>query len=238
MIYLDANPRLTTWQAIANTGGYPLYEGRAEREDIIIRWGCNHSRYAGRYPEGVKVLNPRLILSKIQQSVLFLENDVPTPKTFQTILQWERAGCPELVVKRDIGQMGIGITRTTHPRFYHDKLYQIFIDKDREFRAMMVGNIAAFFHEKMPPQDQNFRWNFHRGAEWTRIPEERGLRGKLKTVGYKALKALDYDFAAVDIIVKGDELYVLECNSRPEFGRINAEHFVRALEIYLDRGEE
>ncbi len=236
IIYIDADTNLGTWRYIAQAGNYTTFTGTASRGDVIVRWGCNHSRYQGHYPQGVRVLNKRIILGKIEQGHALQDAGVSVPTIYVSRVTWERDGSPELLRKPNIGQMGTGIIRVTRPTFTDtDKLYQKFIGKDREFRAMMVGELMAFFMEKHPPQNGDFRWNEHRGAEWTTVGEERGLRTKIRQTGYAALKAIDYDFGAVDIIMKDNVLYVLEVNSRPEFGQRNAEHFVRAIQDYLGR---
>lgn len=100
---------------------------------------------------------------------------------------------------------------------------------------MMVGELMAFFMEKMAPQSGDFRWNEHRGSEWRVVPEDRALRRSIKELGFKACKALEYDFGAVDVMKKGCTFYVLEVNSRPEFGAGNAQRFVHAIHSYLGR---
>jgi len=241
MIYIDANAnRTTTWNFIAEVGGYQHYTGSAQAGDTIIRWGANHGQYQGRYPEGVTVLNKKLHLSKIDQNALFEQHNVPIPKIYRRMVIWETDNRPALICKPAMGQMGTGVivVRRT-PAFHHDKLYQLYIEKDKEFRAMMVGNELAFFMEKHPPENGDHRWNEHRGSEWTSVPEDSSLRRSIKMIGKSALDALGYDFGAIDIIQKnaaqGYALFVLEVNSRPEFGETNAQRFVRAVSHYLER---
>jgi glutathione synthase/RimK-type ligase-like ATP-grasp enzyme len=240
MIYIDSNvDNTTTWRLISEAGNYPHYEGTANSGDVVIRWGANHNRFQGHYPEGVRVLNPRLVLSKIAQASLLIRNEVKFPEVFISRIQWEQAGRPKVVRKPDMGQMGTGqvVLTDPYPHLHRDKLYQRYIQKDREFRAMMVGELMAFGHQKLPPSNGDWRFNEHRGSEWTRIPDERGLREILRGSGRKACQALEYDFGAVDIMQKGDDFYVLEVNSRPEFGPINTRHFVHAINQYLNREE-
>jgi len=238
MIYIDADAHLTTWRRIADIGGWRHYNGRAGRGDTIVRWGANHGRFQGHYPNGVRILNPRLVIGKVEQNRLFTNAGVAVPTVYNTRAQWERAGNPRLVVKPDVGQMGTGMRLTNRPGFKRDQLYQEYIEKDREFRAMMVHRIMAFFMEKFAPANGDFRWNEHRGARWGGVGEERGLRRNVKNIGEAALRALEYDFGAVDIIMQGRNLYVLEVNSRPEFGDINARRFVNAIHNFLERREE
>lgn len=233
-IYIDADTTKTTWRHIAEAGGYPTYLGRARRGDVVIRWGCNYRRYT--YPEGVRILNPNIILNKIEQGNLFIENNVSIPKIFTTKLSWDRAGNPQLVHKPAIGQMGTGMRLSDRFARGPNVLNQLYIPKQREFRAMMVGNIMAFFMEKLPPANGDFRWNEHRGAEWITVGEERGLRTRVKALGYAGLKAVGYDFGACDIIQAQDgTLYLLEVNSRPEFEERNAARFARAIAMYLQQ---
>jgi glutathione synthase/RimK-type ligase-like ATP-grasp enzyme len=233
MIYIDADPSLRTWRHIKEIGDYHHFQGRAQEGDTVIRWGCNYSRYS--YPDGVRVLNKRIILSKIDQAHLFQEGNVPMPKVYWTVTSWERDGRPQVVRKPALGQMGTGIRLEHNPNFHQtDAIHQQFIDKEREFRVMQVGDIIAFLMEKHAGRDL-LRWNEHRGATWSSVPEDQELRRKLREIGKKVLKALEYDFGAIDIMLKDTHLYVLECNSRPELGENSAGRFVRAISQYLGR---
>jgi len=237
MIYIDADQSLTTWRHIAEAGGYTHYQGRAGREDVIIRFGANHGQYQGHYPAGVRVLNPRLILDKRQQSERLARAGVRIPTVFTSTREWEAAGRPQLIRKPTVGQMGTGVARQngppSHGNWTGNTLYQTFIDKDREFRAMMVGGLLAFFMEKHRPQSGDVRWNEHRGSQWTRVAEDRSLRNEVKRIGQAALAAVEYDFGAIDLVMHGRDLYVLEVNSRPEFGEQNARRFTNAIRDYL-----
>lgn len=237
MIYIDADASNTTWRLIANAGNYQHYQGRAEQGDTIIRFGANHGRYQGNYPAGIRVLNPRLILSKKDQYTAFVNAGVPVPAAFSNRAEWERAGYPRLIKKPEIGQMGTGVARAQHPRFERGTMYQTYIDKEREYRVMMVGrNTIAFLLQKLPPANGDIRWNEHRGSQWARVPEDASLRRRLKEICGRALASIEYDFGAVDVLHHGNDLYVLEVNSRPEFGEINADRFARAVAAYLDAG--
>jgi len=239
MIYIDANvDNTTTWRLISEAGNYRHYEGRANPGDVVIRWGANHNRFQGHYPQGVRVLNPRLVLSKIDQTSLFMRHGVCIPEVFISRRQWEQAGRPRVVRKPAMGQMGSGqiILTDPFPHLHRDKLYQLYIEKDREFRAMMVEELIAFFMEKMPPGNGDWRWNEHRGSEWRVVPENRELRRNIRELSFKACKALEYTFGAVDVIMKDRTFFVLEVNSRPEFGESNAHRFVNAIRSCLGRG--
>jgi glutathione synthase/RimK-type ligase-like ATP-grasp enzyme len=232
-IWIDANKNLTTWKAIATAGNFSLYKGRADPGDVIIRWGANYGRY--NYPAGVMILNPKLILSKAAQGRILMEHEIPIPTIFNTRAEWQQAGRPLVVCKPWHGQGGTGMRLTTAPIFGGKFVIQQYLEKQKEYRAMMVHDILAFFMEKHCPDNGNFRWNEHQGAVWTGVPENNRLRAKIKILGASALNALGYDFGAIDIILYNNILYVLEVNSRPEFGPRNAERFVRAIQEFLNR---
>ena len=233
--YIDADSSQGTWRLISEAGNFPLYNGRANRGDVILRWGANHSRYRGRYPAGVRVLNPILVMSKLEQAHLFRQANVSMPTVYGSRAEWERDGSPQVVIKPEVGQMGTGMRLLTRPGFDQHHLFQRYIPKEREFRAMMVDNLIAFFMEKHPPANGDFRWNEHRGSEWSSVPNDRSLRQQVRVLGKAALDALGYNFGAVDIIMHGRDLFVLEVNSRPEFGETNAQRFVNAINDYLER---
>lgn len=232
-IFIDANQELVTWDLIAQAGQFRPYNGRAARNDTVLRWGCNGGQ--STYPEGVRVLNRRIILDKHTQWELMSQGNVPMPKVYTARRQWQDDGFPEALRKPRIGQMGTGIAKITRSHTWSPiNIYQEYIPKTHEYRAMMVGNISAFFMEKHPPENGDIRWNEHRGAIWTGVPEDGRLRRNVKRIGKKALDALGYDFGAMDVIMAPDgRLLVLEVNSRPEFGRVNAERFARSVLSYL-----
>lgn len=232
-VFIQANEELTTWRHISEAGGYRPYRGRVGNGDTVIRWGANGGH--NLFPAGVRVLNPRLLLDKAEQSARFIANSVSHPIVFSSRDEWLDAGRPVCLLKPRVGQMGTGIRKVRTPTWSHNHIVQEFIDKQREFRAMMVGGSMAFFMEKHPPTNGDFRWNEHRGAQWTNVPEDNNLRRNVKRLGKKALKALEYDFGAMDVIMDAaGNLYCLEVNSRPEFGQRNAERFVRAIAMYLE----
>lgn len=233
-IFIDADTRLKTWKKIADAGNYLVYEGDARSGDIVLRWGCNHHGPL-RVPDGVRVLNPVLILSKAEQARRFIHAEVSFPAVYETKRDWIAARRPAVVVKPHFGSCGIGMKILHTPQFTGRQIiYQKYIDKKREFRAMMVGEIMAFFMEKHPPENGDFRWNEHRGARWSTVPEDGPLREKVRNLGSSALEVLKYDFGACDIIQDSrGKLYILEVNSRPEFEERNAIRFTRAIAMFL-----
>lgn len=233
--HIDFQDRATTGELIRRLGNYTRYQGSASAGDTIIRWGCNRNRFA--FPDTARVLNKHILLDKYEQGILLAEANVILPKIFHVRTQWDRAGRPQLIRKPRIGQMGRGIALTRTPDFEReDTIFQLYIDKQREFRAMMVGELMAFFMEKHPPANGDVRWNEACGSEWTGVPEDRALRVTVKEIGKRALLALEYDFGAVDLIMDmNGAIQVLEVNSRPEFGEGNAQRFVNALTAYLQR---
>ena len=233
-IYIDFQDRATTGELVRRLGNYTRYAGRATTGDTIIRWGCNH-RDGYEFPTNVRVLNQHILLNKFDQAVMLAEATVMLPKIFLVRTQWDRAGRPQLIKKPRMGQGGRGIALTQTPDFRNtDVIYQLYVDKTREFRAMMVGELLAFFMEKHPPANGDIRWNEACGSEWTGVPEDRALRVTVKEIGKRALQAIGYDFGAVDLIMdRNRAIQVLEVNSRPEFGEGNAQRFVNALTTYL-----
>ncbi len=230
-IYIDADKHLQTWKYIRDAGGFVLYRGVAIAGDIIIRWGANYGRY--NYPDGTRILNSHLIINKAIQGRRIEKAGVPIPKIYKTRVQWAADNRPEVVSKPIYGYGGFGIEKTGDPTFGREFVIQRYVDKVREFRAMMVGNLLAFFMEKFQPDNGDFRWNEHQGAHWTRIGEDERLRTSVKKMGKQALDAIKYDFGAIDIIMDNrGRLYILEINSRPEFGEVNAKRFARAIIEY------
>lgn len=117
-----------------------------------------------------------------------------------------------------------------------------FIDKDREYRVMVVGNEAAFIVRKPKPENEGIAWN-HDEGKWVTCDTARDIRGfpglyrRLTEAAVDAVELAGLDFAAVDIMVKSTgevsyDTYVLELNSAPS---ITIQRNIDSLVVAIDR---
>jgi len=239
-IFLDTHGS-PTGQRLLGTGRFVLWSDNAQarRGDTVLKWG----RGMGGYPSGVRRLNPVITSDKLYQGQAIARAGIPIPKIYTNAEEWERDGYPDLVKKPREGEGGRGITlckrEGPRPGWRHENIYMRYVDKVREFRSLQIGNLSAYIMEKFPPRDRNpICWNLHQGAEWRRIypyPSRlSGLNLKINQLATETLSSIKYDFGGVDLLMDKDEnLWVLECNSRPGLGEENLPLFVTALFDYL-----
>lgn len=248
--YLNCNEDGSTWRQIIEQSGWTRYAGVSDARDVVIRWGANAGRYGDTYARGTRVLNQNLMLNKFEQLQRMAEAGVNVPLFWTGQRGFEQAGSPEqCVVKRASGSRGYGIRLIPATQMYNadgsfrlrderdrDIYYQQYIDKTHEYRVMAVGNTIAFYMEKTAPEGGGLTWNLHQGAEWSSIEDApRDLRRRLKELSVSALRAISYDLGAVDVLrTASDGLYVLEVNSKPEFGERNTIHFINAINSLLE----
>jgi glutathione synthase/RimK-type ligase-like ATP-grasp enzyme len=201
---------------------------------MIFSWGGD---LVGTHYDlhGAKHLNPVLCYDKREQGRRMIEAGVSFPKLYHTTREWENDGCPDLVKKPHNGQGGRGIVlcnRRNRPGWRYENIYQLYINKTREFRVQQIGGFSAYFMEKFrPAQGDGMCWNLDQGSEWHGLPSGSSrLRATLNTLAQAALRAIDYDFGAVDIMAnETGRLYVLECNSRPGLGQENITLFADTM---------
>ena len=90
-----------------------------------------------------------------------------------------------------------------------------YIEKDKEFRVVIMQNRVLFVVEKIPDTTDTIAWNVANGGRFENV---RFGDWNLKALDYaiKAHKLAGLDYSAVDVITKGDEVYVLEVNTAPQ----------------------
>jgi RimK family alpha-L-glutamate ligase len=105
-------------------------------------------------------------------------------------------------------------------------LIQEFIDTPgRDIRVSVVGSkvIGAMYRYAKPGE---WKTNVSRGAK----PKECPLTKELEQLALKAAKALEMDFAGIDILEEDDQLVVSEVNSAPNWSGLQKATGVDAAE--------
>ena len=235
MLYLHVE-RSPTGRRLLATGRFTPWTHNVtlNRRDVIFTWG---SDLVGIHHDlhGAKYLNPILCWDKLDQGQRILRAGVSLPKLYYTEEEWRRDRYPDLVKKPRCGQGGRGIVlcnRLNRPGWRYDNIYQLFINKSREFRVQQIGPFSAYIMEKLrPAEGDGVCWNLDQGAEWHRLPPGSGrLQTRLNRIAQNTLRAISYDFGAVDVMTDEEEqLYVLECNSRPGLGSENINLFADTM---------
>jgi len=246
----------------ARNGNLKRLNGRmiADRYDTIVRFGT----YAGYVPAADKEYNKlegiRNASNKLKARKVFMEESVSTPYT------WSR----EEMMRADIEEIDLPIIGRPKSHyggkgFYvydslmklrdelrynrHDIHYfQSYIKKDREFRVHVASGKAIIVAEKIVPEENKdgYVWNLgSRGAceefntlrwgEYREFIVESCIREAAK-----AVNALGLDYGAVDVIVKGDSVFVLEVNTAPrleEYGISRYAEYFKWLLLNPERQE-
>lgn len=89
-----------------------------------------------------------------------------------------------------------------------------FIEKDKEFRVFVLDGKIVFVVEKIVNDTSVVAWNVEQGGrfenvrfgEWNKVVCEKSI---------DAIKLAGLDFGAVDVMIKGDDVYILEVNTSP-----------------------
>lgn len=238
-LYLHVS-RSPTGRRLLATGRFTPYERqRLTSNDMIFTWGGDLIGMSYDL-NGARHLNPVLHYDKLEQGTMLLEAGVSLPKLYNSTEEWRRDGYPNLVKKPRNGQGGRGIVlcnRLNTPGWRRENIYQLFIDKTKEFRVQQIGQFSAYIMEKFRPEQGNgICWNLDQGAEWNQLTyESRGLRPELTRIAKDTLDAIHYDFGAVDVMADNrSRLYVLECNSRPGLGQENINLFADTMVRYYE----
>ena len=198
-------------------GGYET----PEENDFLVNYGRTDLRYAD--------LNPNLINNKLTQLQIFRREGLKVPNYYG--IDWTRnREYPYPLIARKYyhckGREAIFLRnrvswlrrkKRVSKRHYFIK----YIPKKTEFRVHVCGEEVIGISTKKPFEDMEQHphiWSRDRG--WCRINYDGEYNEKLSELGLKAIKALGYDFGAVDIMLGLDnQFYMLEVNSAPRLNR-------------------
>jgi hypothetical protein len=225
-------------------------------EDILIRYGYT------KYPEldilFHRVINPvsslNSSINKLLSFKLMQLAHIPMPKLYMgTSKQLDVITPKNLIRKKDLPVLRRKIrhTRGTDIVMVKDihhipsgDFYVQYIPTDIEYRVHIIKNMCARIQKKVPkPEcDNSFIHNVEHGYKLEDTFEhDNKLEQKLSKIAKATTKALDLDFAAIDILVQkkwyGTKLYVLESNTAPhldKYGRQLYAWYLRAITIDAD----
>lgn len=222
------------------------------RPDVLIRWGSRRPMDAAR------VLNPstaiRLASDKIFTLVRLEEEGIPHVPFFMTFADAVEYAPDGIILGRTRnGMQGRGISVYDPSRIYgnrypwcppirgreHD-FYSIYVQPTREVRVHVVGEevirVQGKFKDFPEEADVNpFVRNYKTGYRF-RAPR-RELRSSRKQWAVRAVKALQLDFGAVDMLLFGEdeECKILEVNSGPACSPLTASCYATALRQLINQ---
>lgn len=183
---------------------------------------------------GIKCLNSgsamRNCSNKVLTQILLAKNDFKTPKTTVVTsdeqLEFAVKAMGDkfpVIIKTLFGTHGVGIIRADSAPSLKSIVQQLlksdiefllqeFIEHDESARVYVLGGeILAAVMRDIPKGD--FRSNAHQGAKL----KEHKLSDNEKEICLSAAKTVGAHFAAVDYIIVGDDIIVLEVNGSPGF---------------------
>lgn len=178
---------------------------------------------------GIRIFNPpegiEKSVNKYYTSALLQEAGIKSPKTiitesFSEAMRGFKELGEDIVVKPLFGSLGLGITRITS----EDIAYRV-------FRALEMTKSVFYLQEYIPHGGEDIRV-FIIGdevvASMKRVSEHWktniSIGGKalafdpseeIIEISLKAAKILNLDYTGVDVIISGEEVYLIELNSTP-----------------------
>lgn len=104
-----------------------------------------------------------------------------------------------------------------------------YIPKDKEYRIVTFFGRVLSVCEKIPHNPQEIAWNASLGncvfktIAWKYFPKKEVL------LALKASKELNLDFSAIDLVSRGKDCWVIECNAGPECSEYRQECIAKAI---------
>ena len=201
--------------------------------DILIRWGSIvplNSKFEINTVKMVQLMN-----DKPESRAILQENNVSVPFTYfskSEILSAPQINWP-LIGRQKYHSQGLGMVICNNKQEVIDDdssvYWSEFIPKDREFRVFVFFGRVLGVCEKVPDNPQEISWNNSTGnSVFETVPWKKFPINACK-LALEACKTLNIDFAAVDIIRKETENYVLELNAAPSLSPYRQQLFAKAF---------
>lgn len=213
---------------------YDLVIFRGVQERVIWIAGCVAmilKKYNKKYFDTVYE-NPGLPRYKLSQEIEISLNGILVPNTiffsdqnleakFEYLAK--KLGLP-FVAKNIYLERGRGVSLVKNVEDlkslptrngYNPYLFQKFIEKDQEFRMLILGTRVGVWYEKLPKEGE-FRGNTALGAQEKYLDKTKTPKSMAK-VGIQAAKILGLQLAGVDVMTeKGSKrVYFIEANRGP-----------------------
>jgi ribosomal protein S6--L-glutamate ligase len=171
----------------------------------------------------------RLCIDKLQSQILFADLGIKTPKTamltsdsqIEYVAKYFDDKFP-LVIKTLFGSGGVGVALVESYASFNSVaqllisqnitfLIQEYIEHDSSYRIITLGDKVLASNVRKKKEGKDFRTNSHQGSE----TEPHEPKDNEVELAFKLAKSVGATFAALDYIVKDDEIYILEINGSP-----------------------
>jgi len=168
------------------------------------------------------ICNKNVISSKLKKKLLMIKAGVRTPKCSSKL--------PAII------KPGNRIIYRYEKLLLENSYIEEFIEAKLEYRIHVFRNSFHYaFHVDEKKGGDGLIRNLENGWIFQEISEFNDLVIQVINESIKAVRALDYDFGAVDVLVsKDDQIYILEVNSAPGIKRRKLiEKYVRNFQPLL-----
>jgi len=193
--------------------------------DILIRWGCSsdYPRNSGcvtvNQSEAMHITN-----NKLDFRLLLRKNNISIPETFAYNETIPTSIFPAVVrptyhsqgrkldLVNNMGELrNCKVVRKNPNRYYVSN----FIKKDREVRVYCMSGRVVAMAEKKTNNPNAIAWNRATGNSIFYNMRWETWHMPSAIEGLKAFNLSGLDFGGVDVMIKGNDVYVLEINAAP-----------------------
>ena len=193
----------------------------------ILNWGksTDLSKYTN-------VFNRTLIKDKLKSLQIMQDSGVSVPKFWDNRHIIPLHEYP-ILSRQYYHSCGTDIFMLKLPKNRGDYYVQ-YIPKVAEFRVHVIGTTSFISQKTSRCSENTICWNYHNGFIFRDINIYKSARAthSMRDLAYKAIKALGYDFGAVDIIVdEWDMPYCLEVNSAPALSDKRIKKYIELIKF-------
>lgn len=209
--------------------------------EILFRWGATYpmtNLFEINTPKMIQITDNKRLTRKILR-----DNHISIPKTYFSKVEIHRDGDTHypLIGRTKYHSQGKGTIISNNMRDIDADRCSVYwseiIDKDREFRIYVFFGKIIGVEEKIPDDRNCVLWNFSTGNAKFRGIKRDNYPIAVCTLAIHAIEIIGIDFAAVDIISKGRQNYVLELNTSPSCSGIRCRCIAKGLEWAKSRIE-
>lgn len=189
--------------------------------DIVFRWGCT-SNLPGR-PTIINQARAIHWVGDKKTSRLRFANEGLAPRSSGTWQEWVRDhNTYPVIVRPKVHAQGRHLWKANN----QNELFHIcegraeeyyvseYIQKEAEYRVFVAQGRAVWVARKTPGNPEDIAWNVARGGRFDNVRWGEWPLGVVD-VAIRAFNLTELDFGGVDVMVRGEEVYVLEINSAP-----------------------
>lgn len=210
--------------------------------DFLFRWGCT-SRQPAKHTintvEAISLVNNKLEFRKVAGSLC--------PKTWFDV---NIEGDFPLILRPSTHAQGrnLHFCRDSDSLNYWSNYYKSigkeyyiseYIQKEKEYRVFVVQGRVVWVTEKTPANPNDIAWNVARGGRFDNV-RWNDWPLKVCRIAVEAYNLIPgASFLGIDVMTKGNDVYVLEANSAPSMtSPYRQESTAKAFKWIVDNGKE